>query len=99
MIVKFLEWLIDLLTSRSKKPRLRLVINGIQEDGLVRFDSNWNKALIKNLNVNGFYAENEEETIQDFLLGSLIYPKELEDEVNSEAHPNLSSAENNFKRG
>lgn len=96
---RFLNWLIEKLHSRSKKPWLRLVINGIQEDGLIRFDSSWNKAFIKNINANGFYAENEEETIQNFIFSSLIYPKDLEDEVNSEAHPNLSSAENNFKRG
>ena len=102
-IVRFFEWLIDKLMARSKKPWVRFTMGGITEDGELRIQTAYNKAFIKNATVHGLKGATDEETVQNFLLGTLIAPKELfeddNDPVTSDAHPFLQEDTNKFKRG
>lgn len=101
--VRFLEWLTDKLMARSKKPWVRFTMSGITEEGEIRIQSAYNKAFIKNATQNGLAGATDEETVQNFLLGTLIAPKELfeadSDPVTSDAHPFLQEETNKFKRG
>lgn len=102
MVIKFLNWLIEKKMSFSKKPWARFSTNGILEDNQVKFEMSYNKAFIKNIEQKGFTGTNEEETVHNFLFGTLMIPKsimdEYEDVVNSEAHPQLSAEANVLKR-
>lgn len=88
----------ELLMKFRKKPWARFTINGIQEDGQVKFVIAYNKAFIKNLQQNGFGASSTDETIQNFLFGSLMYPSIYENEVASDEHPFLQSETNILKK-
>lgn len=103
-MVKFLNWLVEKLMSRSKKPWGRFIVSGVTEDSEVRFDISYNKAFIKNLDKQGLTGITEEETVQNFLFGTMMAPKAMFDEINdqspiaTEAHPNLQSETNVLKR-
>lgn len=101
--VRFLEWLTDRLMSRSKKPWVRFTMNGISSDGQLRIQSAYNKAFIKNATEHGLLGASDEETVQNFLLGTIIAPKEMfeddQDPVTSDAHPFLQEESNKFRRG
>lgn len=98
MIVKFLSWLVEFLMRRSKKPWARFTIDKITPDDQIPFQMSWNKAFIKKINMLGFFGESDEETIQNFLFSSLMYPKDIENEVVSEYHPQLQNETNKLKR-
>jgi hypothetical protein len=99
--MRFLNWLAEFLARRSKKPWARFIVDGIDKDGQVKFTMSWNKAFIKNINSYGFQAESEEISVQNFLFGSMMYPKELEEEVeeiSSDYHPHLQSEFNKLRK-
>jgi hypothetical protein len=99
-MVRFFEWLTELLMRRSKKPWGRFTVGGITEDNQIRFEIAYNKALLKNIKANGLEGETDEDTINNFLFATVMYPKQYEDTVDpvqSDFHPNLSSADNKFK--
>ena len=101
-MVRFLEWLTEKLMKFSKKPWARFVVSGITKDEQIRFEMAWNSAFIKNIQTFGFVAETEEELIQQFLMGSIMWPKDYEtqedDIVTSQQHPNLQDESNLLKR-
>ena len=92
----------EFFARRSKKPWARFIIGGIQPDGQVKFEMALNKAFIKNIDKHGFTAESEEISVQNFLFGTLMAPKdlfdEITDEVTSNYHPNLKSDTNQFRK-
>ena len=102
-MVTLLNWLANKLMARRKKPWARFIVNGISEDGQVRFDIAFNKAFIKNAQDNGLQGASDEETVQNFLFGTMMLPKEVFSEdfdpVTSDAHPYLQAEDNRFKRG
>lgn len=103
-MVRLLNWLTNLLMARRKKPWARFIVNGISDDGQVRFDISYNKAFIKNIQANGLQGASDEESVQNFLFGTMMLPKEIFEEedfepVASDAHPFLQAEDNKFKRG
>lgn len=99
---KFLNWSVEFLSRRSKKPWARFITNGISEDGQVKFDMAWNKAFLNNIAQYGFVGESDEISVQHFLMGSIMIPAELlndEEEVTSTAHPHLQDEKNKFLEG
>lgn len=103
MIVKFLEWLTERLMRFSRKPWVRFTMYGIDDDNQVKVVSAFNKAFIKNVKSFGIYGASEDEIVSNFLLGTIIIPKQIwEEETNYVApsqHPNLSSETNRLKVG
>lgn len=99
-MIKFLSWLVEFLMRRSKKPWARFTIDKIATDNQISFHMSWNKSFIKKINELGFFGESDEETIQNFLFSSLMYPKDLEEDevVVSEYHPQLQNETNTLKR-
>ena len=102
-MVKFLNWLAEVLNRKNKKPWARFIVNGISEDGQVRFDMAFNKAFIKNIKSHGLGGASDEETVENFLFGSMLAPKgffdeDASEEVVSDNHPFLQSETNKFKR-
>jgi len=101
-MVRLLNWLAEVLMRASKKPWARFIVSGITDDGQVRFDMAYNKAFIKNLSLQGLAGASDEETVQNFLFGSIMAPKgffdDIEQEITSDAHPFLTSETNKLKR-
>jgi len=98
---RLFSWLAELAARRSKKPWARFTVSGIGDDGQVKFDMAWNKAFVKNIAQYGFEGESEEVSVQHFLFGSLMLPKEVfddQDTIVSEAHPHLQSERHHFVR-
>lgn len=107
-MVKFLNWLVEKLMSRRKKPWARLVLNGISKTNEVKFEVAYNKAFIRNLDAHGLTGANNDETVQNFLFGTFMAPKSIFDEldglyeessVESNSHPNLSSEASDAMKG
>jgi hypothetical protein len=91
---KILNWLINFLVERTKQPYVAYITSGISEDGQIKFEMYWNKGLIENLKRNGINGANDHETAMLFLVASQLRPSEFpdpEENVNSEAHPLLST--------
>jgi hypothetical protein len=98
-IVIFLNWLSERIMLRRKKAWARFQVGGIQSDGQIKFEIAYNKAFLKNVRDNGLSGATEEETVENFLFGALMFPKNLEEEVTSEAHPDLLKDTNSLKHG
>jgi len=100
-MVKILEKLVELIKARSSTPWARFTVGGIEANGQVKFDMSWNPAFLDNVSKAGFSGASEQETVENFLLGAIMYPKDMENEVASEAHPNLQaeSSNNKIRRG
>ena len=94
------NWLSEFFAKRSKKPWARFITNGIDDEGQVRFDMAWNKAFLRNIEAYGFDGESEEISVQNFLFGSMMLPKEIfdDEEITSTEHPNLRSETNKLRR-
>lgn len=89
-MTRFLFWLIEKLKARSKKPWAAFVVGGIV-DGQVAFEMRGNKAMAKHLRDQGFDGATDEELLQNFLFGCMMWPKQIEDNVQSEGHPDLGT--------
>ncbi len=72
---------IKLFTDREnielEEPKLDVVHSGIDEDGRIKMQLDWNPAFIRHLADNGIQAETEEEAIQMYL--SLLTHQAAED--------------------
>lgn len=89
---KFLNFLLEFRMNRSKKPWAKFEIDKISDENEIAFKMHWNKAFIKKINSLGFYGSNEQETVENFLFSSLMYPKNLEeDAIVSDYHPELQN--------
>lgn len=104
MFVRFFEWFTDKLMAGSRKPWVRFTMYGISEDGEVKIVSAYNKAFIKNCAKHGLLGANDDETVQNFLLGTIMAPKdmfpdEMLEQVRSAEHPYLQDERNKLKRG
>lgn len=82
---------------KSKKPWARFTFNGLIEEGIVPIEFDYNESFINHLREIGFSGLNEEELVRYFLI-SLIMPKVMEDEIKSDAHPNLTEEMNELRR-
>ena len=75
------DQIIDLFTNREnielEEPRLDVVHSGVDEDGRIKMQLDWNPSFIRHLADNGIQAESEEETIQMYL--SLLTHQAAED--------------------
>lgn len=75
------QQIVDLFYSREtlelEEPQLDVKHAGIDENGRIKMELDWNSAFIKHLAENGIQAESEEETIQLYL--SLITHQTSED--------------------
>ncbi|MEM2159631.1 MAG: hypothetical protein QXN55_01600 [Candidatus Nitrosotenuis sp.] len=93
-LAKFTNWLTEKIQNKSKRPWGQFTVSGINE-GMLRFQMQWNQAFLDNLHDNGFRGTSDEETVQNFLLGSLMWPKELnvDNTINSDEHPFLDQPE------
>jgi hypothetical protein len=67
---------------RREKPKMTVIHSGIDEDGLVKLELDWNSAFITHLREQGVVAETEDEAIQQYL--QLITNQELMDETTGE---------------
>ena len=45
-----------------------MVHSGIESDGRIKLELDWNPAMIKQLEANGFYGESEEEIVHRYLI-------------------------------
>jgi hypothetical protein len=65
------EQVIDLFVGREniqyEEPYLDVKHSGIDEDGRVKMEMDWNTAFIRHLKENGIEAETEEEAVQKYL--------------------------------
>lgn len=91
------------LSYRSKKPWACFETSGPDESGRLGFSISWNAAFTENLQKLGMAGQTDEETIQMFFLQMRMLPEKMLDEVdevvNPEATPNLTSEANQFIRG
>lgn len=101
MIIRFLKWVETKLRNRSSIPWAKFETAGV-EDGMVKYEMQWNPAFLENLKKAGFSGHNEQEIVENFFLGSLIIPKD--DGLNAELEtdfpitPTLTDNKNRFKR-
>ena len=51
----------------SKEPYFNLISSGVNEDGVVKLEVDWNDAFIKELRKQGFKGINDEELIQTYV--------------------------------
>jgi len=62
---------VDLFSGREnvelEEPRLDVVHSGIDNDGRIKMELDWNTAFIRHLAENGIEAESEEEAVQMYL--------------------------------
>lgn len=74
-------------------------VNGFENDGQIKVEFTWNDAFIYKLNLLGFTAETEEDTVQLFFYASQMKPTAISDidgdeTIQSEDLPQLSSNAN-----
>ena len=55
------------VAKKSSIPNLSVIHSGIDEDGRIKLELDWNDAFIKELNNNGFVGDSEEETVEKYL--------------------------------
>lgn len=73
-----------------EEPRLEVVHSGIDPDGKLRIELDWNQAFINLLKKNGIVGETEDEAIQEYL-SRLTPTNELTNEMIDEAYGELDS--------
>lgn len=98
---KFLIWLQEKLSAKSKTPWACFETEGMDADGRIGWTMTWNKAFIKHLNSRGFQGLTDEESVQQFFMLNQMLPEELAnqvDTVNPEAMPNLTNEANTLRR-
>lgn len=98
---KFLIWVQEKLSARSKTPWACFETEGMDATCRIGWTMNWNKAFIDHLNSKGFQGLSDEETVQQFFMFSQMLPEELAhqaDTVNPDATPNLTNEANTLRR-
>jgi hypothetical protein len=96
---KLLLWLLDKTQQKAKEPFGAYFTVGIQPNGQAPIQFMWNSAFIQNLEQYGYQCATEEETIELFYVAtrptnSLIKEPEVQQAINSDAHPMLSDPSN-----
>jgi len=75
------EEVVNLFSDREnlelEEPRLEVVHNGVNADGLVKVTLNWNRAFISHLAKLGIAGENEEESVHAYL--KMVSPRGTDD--------------------
>jgi hypothetical protein len=74
--MNFLSKIEEFFRNRSKTPWAKFETNGVGEDGLVKFQMTWNNAFLENVAAVGFTGHNAQEVVENFLLGSIMIPKD-----------------------
>lgn len=92
----FLVALKEFFAGKSKEPWAAIEFNGVN-DGTVSFAMSWNEAFIRNLDSVGFTGINQEETVQNFFM-YIANMQAVQDVVNPEGMPNLTSEANTLRR-
>jgi hypothetical protein len=72
-----LNKLCSALKRRSKEPWASFEVTGFDDSGKIKVEFDWNDAFIKKINMLGFQAETEEDTVQLFFYASSMRPTEL----------------------
>ena len=97
IIRKLLLWLLDKTQSNAKVPFGGYFTTGIDLNGQAPIQFIWNNSFINNLRNYGYDCSNERETVELFYLVTRqthFKNEDVEQPVNSEAHPNLSDDKN-----
>lgn len=79
----------------SKEPWAIFEIAGIEDDGRIKVQFNWNSAFITAISEMGFEAETEDDAVQLFFYTSQMRPTELSPDLDEDDRadlPTLSGA-------
>lgn len=80
---------------KSSDPWAIFEIAGIEDDGRIKVQFNWNSAFIAAINNMGFEAETEDDAVQLFFYTSQMRPTELSPDLDEDDRadlPTLSGA-------